>query len=214
MDTVIDDRSYTRNMGRTSDARERLLAAGTQLLGQRPFSSVGVAEICATAGVPKGSFYYFFPSKQDLALAVIDEHWTRQREQWAGILAGAEPAADRIHGLFRASMEVQRTALTDSGVVAGCLFGNLALELSSTEETVRTRLQEIFDSQVEMVQDALASDDQHASASPESRHALAKSLVAQLEGAVLFAKLFQDPSQVEAQWESIARMLGPVSVSA
>jgi TetR/AcrR family transcriptional repressor of nem operon len=201
-------------MGRTSDARERLLAAGAQLLGQRPYSSVGVAEICAAAGVPKGSFYYFFPSKQDLALAVIDEHWERQHEQWAGILAEPGPAIDRVHALFKASGKVQETALADSGVVAGCLFGNLALELSSTEATVRSRLQEIFDIQVEMIEDALARDDQYAATSEESRHRLAKSLVAQLEGSVLFAKLFQDPSQVEAHWESIARMLRPESAPA
>jgi TetR/AcrR family transcriptional repressor of nem operon len=198
-------------MGRTSDARERLLTAGAQLLAHRPYSSVGVAEICATAGVPKGSFYYFFPSKQDLALAVIDEHWERQRREWAGILAEPGPAIERIHQLFKASAQVQRAALGDLGVVAGCLFGNLALELSSTEATVRTRLQEIFDTQVEMIEGALAGDDQYAGMSEESRHRLAKSLVAQLEGLVLFAKLFQDPSQVEVQWESIAQMLRPTS---
>jgi TetR/AcrR family transcriptional repressor of nem operon len=196
-------------MGRKSDARERLLAAGAELLGQRPYSSVGVAEICAEAGVPKGSFYYFFPSKQDLALAVIDEHWERQREQWADILARPGTAVDHLHELFKASAEVQRTALADSGTVAGCLFGNLALELSSTEASVRTRLQEIFDVQVTMVEEALARDDQYAGMSVEERHGLAKSLVAQLEGSVLFAKLFQDPRQVEAHWESVAQMLRP-----
>jgi TetR/AcrR family transcriptional repressor of nem operon len=111
--------------------------------------------------------------------------------------------------VFKASAQVQQVALGDSGVVAGCLFGNLALELSSTEGTVRARLQEIFDAQVEMIDEALARDDQYAGASAESRHRLAKSLVAQLEGSVLFAKLFQDPSQIEGHWESIARMLRP-----
>ncbi|NUP47853.1 MAG: TetR/AcrR family transcriptional regulator, partial [Catenulispora sp.] len=191
-------------MGRTSDARERLLAAGTHLLGQRPYSSVGVAEICATAGVPKGSFYYFFPSKQDLALAVIDEHWEHQRKQWAAVLGGTAPADDRIHELFRASARVQQTALADSGAVVGCLFGNLALELSSTEDTVRTRLQEIFEAQVQMIDCALADDDGYAGVSDESRRRLSASVVAQLEGSVLFAKLFQDPAQIETHWESVA----------
>lgn len=190
------------------------MAAGAQLFGQRPYSSVGVAEICATAGVPKGSFYYFFPSKQDLALAVIDEHWERQRKQWADILSGPGSTIDRLHGVFTASAQVQHAALADAGVVAGCLFGNLALELSSTEATVRSRLQEIFDTQVEMFEDVLSRDDQYADVSQDSRHRLAASLVAQLEGAVLFAKLFQDPAQLETHWESTARMLRPSSAPA
>jgi TetR/AcrR family transcriptional repressor of nem operon len=182
-------------MGRKSDAGERLLAAGAELLGKRAYSSVGVAEICAAAGVPKGSFYYFFRSKQDLALAVIDAHWAQQCEQWVHILGAPGSVVDRLHELFRASAQVQRDALADAGVVAGCLFGNLALELSSTEPSVRARLEEIFDSQVRMIEDVVGSHD------------LATSVVAQLEGLVLMAKLRQDPSQLESHWAPIAHML-------
>jgi TetR/AcrR family transcriptional repressor of nem operon len=184
-------------MGRKSDAGERLLAAGAELFGRRAYSSVGVAEICAAAGVPKGSFYYFFRSKQDLALSIVDTHWARQREQWVDILGQPGTAADRIRELFVATAQVQRDALADAGVVAGSLFGNLALELSSTEPGVRARLEEIFDSQVQMIEDALG----------EGSHDLATSVVAQLEGLVLMAKLRQDPSQVDAYWAPIARML-------
>lgn len=200
-------------MGRKSDAKERLLAAGAQLLGQRPYSSIGVAEICATARVPKGSFYYFFTSKQDLALAVVDAHWEQQRKEWASILGKPGPVVDRLHELFTVSAQVQHAALADSGVVAGCLFGNLTLELSSTEATVRARLQEIFDVQVQMVEDTLAGDEYAAGDRDESFHHLATSLVAQLEGLVLFAKLRGDPSELEAHWETIARMLPPVLTS-
>ena len=62
-------------MGRTSDARERLIGAAGDLWHRRSYTDVGVSEICETAGVQKGSFYHFFPSKQDLALAVIDDRW-------------------------------------------------------------------------------------------------------------------------------------------
>jgi TetR/AcrR family transcriptional repressor of nem operon len=58
-------------MGRTSDARDRLIESGQGLMHERGFTAVGVSEVCAHAGVNKGSFYHFFPSKQELALAVI-----------------------------------------------------------------------------------------------------------------------------------------------
>ncbi|NUS86664.1 MAG: helix-turn-helix transcriptional regulator, partial [Streptomyces sp.] len=74
-------------MGRTSDARERILSAARSLIETHGYSALGVAEICRTAGVPKGSFYYFFDSKESLALAVIDEHWAGQKRTWATALS-------------------------------------------------------------------------------------------------------------------------------
>lgn len=62
-------------MGRTSDAREKIITAAQSLIELRGYSALGVAEICKSAGVPKGSFYYFFESKEALALTVLDEHW-------------------------------------------------------------------------------------------------------------------------------------------
>src|SRR4051794_23144063 len=142
-------------MGRTSDARERILAAGAELFGRRSYASIGVAEICADAGVPKGSFYYFFPSKQALALEVVDRHWDWQRGEWLGILTAPTPIVDRLQALFVATAEMQSEALKGTGAVVGCLFGNLALEVSEQDDPVRARLQEIFEEQIDIVEDAL-----------------------------------------------------------
>ena len=59
-------------MGRTSDAKPRLLAAAGELFQDKGYHAVGIQEICDAAGVNKGSFYYFFSSKRDLVLAAID----------------------------------------------------------------------------------------------------------------------------------------------
>jgi TetR/AcrR family transcriptional repressor of nem operon len=57
-------------MGRKNDARDKILTTARGLIERRGYSAPGVAEICAAAGVPKGSFYHFFESKQVLALTV------------------------------------------------------------------------------------------------------------------------------------------------
>jgi len=194
-------------MGRTSDARERLLDAGRRLLGERSYGSIGVAEISSSAGAPKGSFYYFFPSKQDFAVAVVDEHWTAQHKQWAHILGTSAPVIDRLHRLFEATAAVQRQALMDSGAVAGCMFGNLALELSSSEPKVKERLQQIFDAQVRAVETALGDSNSGLDVPESELHGLAISVVANLEGLVLLAKLHDDPSTIEMHWQTTARML-------
>ncbi|MFE7507792.1 TetR/AcrR family transcriptional regulator [Promicromonospora sp. NPDC057488] len=196
-------------MPRTSDGRERLIEAGVELFSQRPYGSIGVAELCSRAGVNKGSFYYFFASKEALALAVIDRHWTWQKGVWAGILDGPGSLLDRLRGLFDATAQMQVDAVTGTGWVAGCLFGNLALEVSSQNEPVRLRLQEIFDEQIGMISSRLASAVESGELqSVTDVDAAAKAIVAQLEGLVLFAKVFNDPSQLDALWQNSLALLG------
>ena len=195
-------------MGRTSDARERILAAGAELFGSRSYASIGVAEICAVAGVPKGSFYYFFPSKQALALEVIDQHWDWQRGEWTRILTAQAPIVDRLRDLFVATAEMQSDALKGTGAVVGCLFGNLALEVSAQEDPVRDRLQEVFEEQITIVETALREAEDAGQLTLADARDSAKAIVAQIEGLVLFAKLFNDPGQLDSLWRSSMRLLG------
>ncbi|WP_329459055.1 TetR/AcrR family transcriptional regulator [Streptomyces sp. NBC_01497] len=196
-------------MGRTSDARDKILATAQTLLEERGYSALGVAEICSSAGVPKGSFYHFFDSKQALALAVIDEHWVAQRQDWTLALSGDGPPLRALHDLFVATEAVQRVGQRPNGAVIGCLFGNLALELSNQHEAVRTRLQEIFEEQIDMIEVVVVAARQRGDApkATDTRDT-ARSIVAQLEGQVLFAKLLNDPGQVEAVWRNCLSLLG------
>ena len=195
-------------MGRTSDARQRLLDAALELFTERGYTSVGVAEISGRAGVQKGSFYYFFPSKEALALAVVDRHWEAQRAEWAGIFEQGGPVVDRLRSLFRATADRQAAALAGTGSVTGCMFGNLALEVSSRGGPMRERLQAIFDEQISMIQAQLDEAVSTGEIAVDDRAEAARSIVAQLEGLVLFAKLFNDPAQLESLWTSSMRLIG------
>jgi TetR/AcrR family transcriptional repressor of nem operon len=195
-------------MGRTSDGRERLIEAASTLLSQRSYSSIGVAEICAAAGVQKGSFYYFFESKQALALTVIEEHWIWQRSEWAKILDSPVTLLERLQKLFRLTAEIQITSLKGTGAVTGCLFGNLALEMSGQDEPIRERLQGIFEEQIDLVESAISGAIDVGDLPSRNARDAAKSVVAQLEGLVLFAKLFNDPAQLDQLWENSLRLLG------
>jgi len=193
-------------MGRTSDGRERLLNAASALFSQRSYSAIGVAEICAVAGVQKGSFYYYFESKQALALAVIEQHWVAQRDAWRGALEAEGSLMERLRRVFLLTTEVQTAALKDAGAVSGCLFGNLALELSAQDDPIRERLQGIFEEQIDLIEEAITTSSEVRPAS-DAREA-AKAVVAQLEGLVLFAKLFNDPAQLDRLWQNSASLLG------
>jgi TetR/AcrR family transcriptional repressor of nem operon len=90
---------------------------------------------------------------------------------------------------------VQRTGQQDNGTVVGCLFGNLALELSNQVEDVQHRLQEIFDAQIDLIEQVVVEAHERGdTAVTVDAHDAARSIVAQLEGQVLFAKLLNDRS--------------------
>ncbi|WP_432043518.1 TetR/AcrR family transcriptional regulator [Streptomyces cadmiisoli] len=195
-------------MGRTSDAGEKILTAARSLIELRGYSTLGVAEICKAAGVPKGSFYYFYESKEALALAVIDEQWAGQRRTWTRILgADAEPL-ERLRLLFEETEAAQRAGQHDCGTVAGCLFGNLTLEMSNQTEAVRARLQEIFEAQVEMVGAVLDEAAEREEIAAADTRAAARAVVAQLEGRVMFAKLYNDTQWLGPLWANCLALLG------
>jgi TetR/AcrR family transcriptional repressor of nem operon len=195
-------------MGRNSDAREKIMSAAESLIELRGYLALGVAEICETAGVPKGSFYYFFGSKEALALAVIDGHWAAQRRDWARILRSDAEPLQRLRQLFEETEAGQRAGQKSCGTVSGCLFGNLTLEMSNHTEAIRDRLQEIFDAQVDMVDSVIGEALQREEVAVADTREAARSVVAQLEGQVMFAKLYNNTSRLGPLWANCLALLG------
>ncbi|MFJ8009914.1 TetR/AcrR family transcriptional regulator [Streptomyces fagopyri] len=195
-------------MGRTSDAENKILTAAHALFEQRGYAALGVAEICKAAGIPRGSFYYFFESKESLALAVIDQHWATERRDWERILNDGTGPLRRLRHLFEATEAQQKAGQDSCGAVLGCMFGNLSLEMSNQAEPLRDRLQEIFETEVDMVEAVVDEARDRGEVTVTDTRDAARSVVAQLEGQVLFAKLYNDPSRLSRLWPSCLALLG------
>ena len=115
-------------MNSAVDTRARILSTARELFHGRSYADVGIKEICDIAQVQKGSFYHFFPSKQDLAMAVIDD----MADDWAhGFVAEAFdadlPALERLDYMIDAAYYWRKAAKGLEGRMPGCLFGNMAL---------------------------------------------------------------------------------------
>jgi len=195
-------------MGRTSTARDRLRDSACELLHTRGYAAIGVAEICVRADVRKGSFYHFFESKQALTIEVIDTHWKAQRTAWRELLTGPESALERLQRLIAWLVETQRQGWQETGRVDGCLLGNLAIELSNQEVAVQQRLSAAFAEQAELVHAALADGVQDGSVAPGyADRATARAVVAQIEGAVLLAKLAGGVGSLDDLWPHVRRLV-------
>ena len=123
------------------EVRRRLLAAGLELVHARGFAASGVKDITDAAGVPKGSFYAYFPSKEAFAAAILEHHWEDIETRLLPILDADGPAQERIRRFFHALADEHEAG----DFLLGCLVGNLSLELSGSSEPVRRELVSILD---------------------------------------------------------------------
>ena len=199
-------------MTKAHDTRQRLLDTAEKLFYARSYEDVGVQEICREAGVKKGSFYHFFPSKRDLTLAILDASWNRYRETMlAQVFAGDIPPLQRIERLLDSQYRHHKAVKDATGQVMGCPYGNLAGEMSTQDEGIRERLKRIFrDLEApieEVLNEAMAAGDL---AELDSR-ATAGAMVAYLEGLTLMAKTWNDPEIVRALGPAMLKLAVPVT---
>lgn len=163
---------------------------------------MGIKEICDLAKVQKGSFYHFFPSKQDLAMAVIDD----MADDWAhGFVAEAFdqnlPPLERLDYMIDAAYYWQKAAKDIDGRMPGCLFGNLALEISTRDDVLRAKLNAVFDKASKRFHEALDQAVELGEIPPLDSEATAAAMLAFLEGIILLAKTRNNPE--------VIRDLGP-----
>ncbi len=123
------------------NTRELLLDVGKRTFLERGYNNSGIETILQSAGVPKGSFYYYFESKEDFGLRVLDrfaECYDQRMEQTLD-----DETLSPIERFRRYFEEIVERF--DSGQCRkGCLIGNLSQELSDHSEAFRTKLEEIF----------------------------------------------------------------------
>lgn len=135
--------NYYRGMPRppNPDVRKRLLSAGLDLVHAQGFAASGVKDITDAAGVPKGSFYAYFSSKEALAAAILEHYWAGIEARLLPILETDRPVLERVVGFFHGLADEHEAG----DFLLGCLIGNLALELSSSSEVTRAELVWILD---------------------------------------------------------------------
>ncbi|TNF97561.1 MAG: TetR/AcrR family transcriptional regulator, partial [Gammaproteobacteria bacterium] len=129
-----------------TDTRQRLLDSARELIYARSYADVGVQAICEHANVKKGSFYHFFPSKKDLTLAVLDYLYIEfKSDMISKAFADDIPPMQRFHRMAEMVYQFQRQVAESTGQILGCPFGNLAIEMSTQDDEIRSKIAEIFD---------------------------------------------------------------------
>ncbi|WMP19056.1 TetR/AcrR family transcriptional regulator [Thiothrix lacustris] len=179
------------------DTRQRLLNSARDLLHSRSYGHVGVKEICDMAGVQKGSFYHFFPSKQELTLAVLDEFYLIMKEAvFAQAFRPELSPMQRLSVLMENMYALQKTIKEQSGKTLGCPYGNIASELSTQDEPIRQRLANLFQQMAAALQATLDEAVSKGEIAPCDTAATASAMFAYMEGLMLLAKTRNDPEVI------------------
>lgn len=121
--------------------KDVLLEAGRRVFLERGYNHSGIDTILNEAGVPKGSFYYYFSSKEEFGLQVLNQFAERHGSDLDRILADTmTPPLERLRRLVEATCE----RLESQQCRNGCLVGNLCQEMADQNEAFRARLNEIL----------------------------------------------------------------------
>lgn len=142
-------------MGRTSNAKERLMEAIGELIWVGSYGSTSIDDICAKAGVKKGSFYYFFESKADLAIAAIDAEWQIRRGVFDQMFSPLVPPLERFAKLAKYLYTSQVELHERFGCVLGCPLFSLGAEISTQENKLQQKIEEILDYKRKYLESAL-----------------------------------------------------------
>lgn len=170
--------------------RDKLLDAAVQMLHEHGFNGCGVQDITDAAGVPKGSFYNHFDSKEALGAAALDRYWQdRACAALRGLSDQETPPLQRLRRYF----DVMAAGLAGRDYASGCLVGNLSAELSDHSRLVCDRLSSVFAGWTRALETCIR-DGQRAGAirADLDSAALAAFLVNAWQGSVLRARVDKD----------------------
>jgi TetR/AcrR family transcriptional repressor of nem operon len=167
--------------------RRRLLDNGLTLIGKQGFAGSGVADITSAAGVPKGSFYQYFESKQSYAVELLEDYWSAIEDKHTKVLLDERyPPLDRIARHFHSIAQDHK----QQKYVLGCLIGNLGVEIAGAGEDAQAKLRQILKRWASLLSNCLKEAQEGGDLDrKQDVEELAAVLIEAFEGAVMRSKV-------------------------
>lgn len=184
------------------DTKQKILDTAAALFYMQSYTAVGVAAICKDAGVSKGSFFHFFNSKQDLALAVLDQFSGHLGATLvADSIASSLPPLERLDRFISMLYEAQKTYVEETGHLPGCPFGNMAVEQATQDEVIRKKIEECLAGLAQPLRKVVSGAIKNGDMPVVDVEATADAMLSYIEGIQLLAKARNDAE--------VIRKLGP-----
>jgi TetR/AcrR family transcriptional repressor of nem operon len=172
--------------------KERLMEAAMDLMWRNSYGTTSVDAICERAGAKKGSFYYFFKSKSELATAALEAEWKKKKGDMDSIFSPTIAPLERFDRYFEYVHDRLAEVQQKCGSILGCPFISVGSEVSTQDQAVRAAIDRIMDDKlnyfISTVRDAAA---QRLIDAPDPE-AKAKALFACYQGTIAQARIQND----------------------
>lgn len=197
---------YSDGMTSTKpDVRRHIIDTGMDIILGKGYSAVGLNEILGAAGVPKGSFYHYFQSKERFGEALLAHYVEHYLARLDAVLGGPGPAAQRLMAYWDSWIE----AGADDSASCSCLVVKLSGEVADMSEAMRLALLEgttlIIGRIAACLREGAADGSLPAAGEPG---ALAQTLYQMWLGAALLTKLRRNASALRGARAATERLLG------
>jgi TetR/AcrR family transcriptional repressor of nem operon len=167
-----------------------IIREGARQVHSKGYNNTGLSDILQAASVPKGSFYFYFKSKEDFGLAIIDHYGEFIQGMAEAYLVDSNlPPLDRLANFI----DAYQTLFEKMGLRCGCPIGNLIQEMSDLNEPFREKISIIYSRMQSPVEQCLreAQDRGEISADIDAGQA-AQFILNSWEGAIMHMKLAKD----------------------
>ncbi|MDC0612666.1 TetR/AcrR family transcriptional regulator [Vibrio sp.] len=181
-----------------SDTRKEILKSGVEIITENGFMSSGIDTIVKRVGVPKGSFYHYFKSKEEFGCEVIAEYGRYFAKKLDRHLSNKEqPSLNRMDSFVQDAKQ----GMLKFNFRRGCLVGNMMQESPQLSDACNAQLRHVLDSWKDKIRQCLIE----ASQTNQCKNDIDTDLYANLfwsgwEGAVMRAKLFESTAPLDDFW--------------
>ena len=201
-------------MARVSDAKQRLMDAASDLMWESSYASTSVDAICERAGVKKGSFYHFFESKSDLSVAALEADWQMKKPDLDAIFSPTVPPIERFARYFKRALNKQSALQERTGNVLGCPLFTLGAEISTLDQAIRAKVEEILGEHVKYLTSAVRDAQAGKLIRPGNAVEKAQTIFTCYQGTMMLARIQNDLEPLRRLTDQVFDMLGVESGAA
>jgi TetR/AcrR family transcriptional regulator, transcriptional repressor for nem operon len=200
-------------MKKTCETKEKLLQVGFDLMWDNSYGSVSVDDICKRAGINKGSFYHFFPSKADLVVAAYEEHWKEKRPLMDGIFSPQVPPLERLRAMCREIVRGQREKAEKYGHVCGCPYASMGCEVATLDEKIRAKSEQLLNWSKKYIENAIADAMRDRAVTATDLGVATQRVSSVITGTMVEAKVRNDLRVFDGMEASVMGILGVETVA-
>ena len=161
--------------------RTRIIEAADQLFYKRGYNQTSFSDIAEITGIPRGNFYYYFKTKDDILAAVVDARIEHYREALVKCEAASADPRERLLAFIDIMASSEQTVLD-----AGCPIGSLCTELAKDSNPLQSKSREVF----ELLRGWISEQFEHIGFTDASEKAM--DMLARMQGVALMACAFKD----------------------